>query len=256
MTTPQPRTNNISFQLIFPEIASVIKDSDGFYKVKPKNPMIIQTFIINTDGGRPPEYIEKVLSLHRYEIKNLTNFLKNIKKLSNDLAIFDKTIDANMKNDTLLMFYRFLFLTSFSENVKDPVDPNKKSYIYITGKIIEQEYIDLSIECLINLKRLRTIDLYTDEKQVFGIVTDQIGSTMFLSGKDDFNIELDPIPTLIKINTPTPPPCPTSPPYPTSPPCPTLQIQVVRSIATKKGFASIFIIIVFITYMLMINKRK
>ena len=34
MTTE--RKNNISFQLIFPEVELVRKDSDGFYKVKPK----------------------------------------------------------------------------------------------------------------------------------------------------------------------------------------------------------------------------
>ena len=62
MTTE--RKNNISFQLIFPEVELVRKDSDGFYKVKPKNPIEVQTYILQMEN-RPPEYIEKILSMQQ-----------------------------------------------------------------------------------------------------------------------------------------------------------------------------------------------
>ena len=83
MTTPEPRTNNIGFKLIFPEVVSAKKDTNGFYKVKLKNPIDIQTFILKS--YRAIDDVEQTLSCHRYEIKNLTNFLNNINALWKNL---------------------------------------------------------------------------------------------------------------------------------------------------------------------------
>jgi hypothetical protein len=224
-TISPPIRNNITPQLCFPQAVVKVKDSNGYYIMSRVSQLFIDTDLLQMTS--PSGEISNT-RFHRYELKNVTNFFKNVEILAKLLVINDQQlstgIDAKSIDGIFIKLYKYLLL-SVSENsplFKD-YDVNKKSYIYIIGQGGNAE--DYSISALENFKLIQALEFDN-------LNTSYFVRSVFVNGFDTvrqtrFSVNLDPLPYLIKFNSPAvipcprPPPCPTSPPTTTSPPCTT-----------------------------------
>ena len=217
MTTPI--RNNITPQLCFPQAVVKVKDSNGYYIMLRVSPLFIDTDLLQMTSHSGEISNTR---FHRYELKNVTNFFKNVEILANLLKNNDQQlstgIDAKSIDGIFIKLYKYLLL-SVSENsplFKD-YDVNKKSYIYIIGQGGNAE--DYSISALENFKLIQALEFNN-------LNTISFVRSVFVNGFDtvkqtSFSVNLDPLPSLIKYNFPIVIPCPTPPPCPTSPPCTT-----------------------------------
>jgi len=217
MTTPI--RNNITPQLCFPQAVVKVKDSNGYYIMSRVSQLFIDTDLLQMTSHSGEISNTR---FHRYELKNVTNFFKNVEILANLLKNNDQRlsteIDAKSIDGIFIKLYKYLFL-SVSENsplFKD-YDVNKKSYIYIIGQGGNAE--DYSISALENFKLIQALEFDNLNASYFV-------RSVFVNGFDTvrqtrFSVNLDPLPSLIKYNFPAVIPCPTPPPCPTSPPCTT-----------------------------------
>ena len=220
-----PIRNNITPQLCFPQAVVKVKDSNGYYIM-----LRVSLLFIDTDLLQMTMPIGEISNtrFHRYEVKDVTRFFRNVEILAKLLVINDQQlstgIDAKSIDGIFIKLYKYLLL-SVSENsplFKD-YDVNKKSYIYIIGQGGNAE--DYSISALENFKLIQALEFDN-------LNTSYFVRSVFVNGFDTvrqtrFSVNLDPLPYLIKYNFPAvipcprPPPCPTSPPTTTSPPCTT-----------------------------------